>query len=83
MKALTAVFVQHGIELLRFEKEDMVLTDSEASFTLSVEDTMRFSPSIPAELQLRAESEDGKVTVSDIRTIAVRKKYPEDALPEF
>ncbi|MBQ4064944.1 MAG: hypothetical protein IJD10_02475 [Clostridia bacterium] len=74
------VFVQDGKELLTVDKGRMTSEKDEVSFTMTEEETMTFAPSVLSELQLRLVDLDGAVWVSDIRTVTVRKKYPEDAV---
>ncbi len=74
------VFTQNGSEILLVEKGRLSAAGDEISFTMTIEETMSFAPSVPSELQLRLVDLDGAVWVSDIRTVTVRKKYPEDLI---
>ena len=74
------IFVQDGKEILKIGKNRMSAEQNEVSFTMTVTETMTFAPAVPAEMQLRLVDLDGAVWVSDIRTVTVRKKYPEDAV---
>lgn len=66
-------FVQNGNTVLSVSKESLTLNGNEVSFTMSEADSLKFSDSVPAEIQLRLVSADGTVLVSEIRKIAVRK----------
>ncbi len=72
------IFVQNGKEILQVDKSRLTEEDQEVSFTMTVEESLSFAPSLTAELQLRLVDTEGNVWISEIRTFTVRKKYPED-----
>ena len=74
------VFVQNGKMILTVDQNDLILDGNEASFVMSEEQSMAFSPSVNGEIQIRLVAQDGTVLISEIRTFPVRKKYPEDIL---
>jgi hypothetical protein len=75
---ISVSMVQDGKELLTVGQGDIMLGERTATFSLSVEQTLLFKPGI-AELQLTVYDVLGEVLVSDVRSVAVRKKLPEDA----
>jgi hypothetical protein len=75
---ISVSMVQDGKELLTVGQGDITLGERTATFSLSVEQTLLFKPGI-AELQLTVYDVLGEVLVSDVRSVAVRKKLPEDA----
>ena len=75
---ISVSMVQDGKELLTVGQGDIMLGERTATFFLSVEQTLLFKPGI-AELQLTVYDVLGEVRVSDVRSVAVRKKLPEDA----
>ena len=52
----------------------------DVSFKLEEWETLDFAPGVIADLQLTLSTKDGDVYVSDIKKVAVRKKYPEDII---
>ena len=78
--AITIVFVQDGREVMAVERPSLTLNGKDISFVMSEEQSLAFAPSRNAEIQIRLVTPDGTVLVSDIRTLPIRKKYPEDAL---
>ncbi len=75
---VTVVFVQNGKVVLTIENEDLIFNDYNLTFTLSEDQSFMFEAGHIAELQLRAVTNLGQIVVSDIKQIAVTKKYPED-----
>ncbi len=74
------LFMQDTREVLRVSRPSLTLKGKEVSFVMSEMQSLAFAPSCNAEVQIRLVTEDGKVLISEIRTLPVRKKYPEDAL---
>ncbi len=74
------VFVQNGEEILTVDRSSLTLDGKEVSFVMSEDQSMSFTPSTNAEIQIRLVAEDGTVLLSEIRSFPVRKKYPEDAI---
>ena len=75
---VTVVFVQNGNVILTIGNEDLSFDGYSLTFTLSEEQSFMFEAGHIAELQLRAQTTLGQVLVSDIKQIAIMKKYPED-----
>ncbi len=75
---IQVVFVQENTCSLIVDTDRMVLDGYFASFTLEEWETLEFAPGVIADLQFSLSTKDGKVYVSDIRKVAVQKKYPED-----
>lgn len=78
--AITIVFVQDGREVMAVERPSLTLNGKEVSFVMSEEQSLAFAPSCRAEIQMRLVTQDGAVLISGIRTLPIRKKYPEDAI---
>ena len=76
--SLEAIIVQEDIASLVIDHERFTFNGYYASFTLEDWESMDFTPGIVAELQMTFRTADGKVYVSDIRKVAIKKKYPED-----
>ena len=76
--SVSVVFVQNGKVILTIENDALSFDDYTISFTLSEEQSFMFEAGQNAELQLRAKTTLGQVLVSDIKQIAILKKYPED-----
>ncbi|MBE6582185.1 MAG: hypothetical protein E7648_02850 [Ruminococcaceae bacterium] len=76
--SLEAIIMQEDVWSLIIEHERFTFDGYYATFTLEDWETMEFEPGI-VELQITFRTDDAKVYVSDIRRIAMRKKYPEDA----
>ena len=57
-------------------KDSLTLSGNEVSFTMSEAESLKFTASVPAEIQIRLVSGEGKIFISEIRRIAVLKKYP-------
>ena len=72
------IFVQENEHSLSVDKDRMTFDGYYASFTLEDWETLEFAPGVVAELQFTFGTKDGSVYVSDIRKVAVKKKYPED-----
>lgn len=75
---VTVVFVQNGNVILTIEHDFLTFEDYVLTFTLTEEQSFMFEAGHIAELQLRAVTTLGQVLVSDIKQIAIMKKYPED-----
>ena len=75
---IQAIFVQENESSLTIENDRMTFDGFYASFTLEDWETLEFVPGIIADLQVTLMTSDGKTYVSDIKKVAVRKKYPED-----
>lgn len=69
-------FAQNGSVILDKTADSLTLSGSTASFTMSETESLKFSASVPAEIQLRLVTGDGRIFISEIRRIAVLKKYP-------
>ncbi|MBQ7125112.1 MAG: hypothetical protein IJO00_01980 [Clostridia bacterium] len=72
-------FVQNDSTVLTVTKNELDLKDYEVSFFMTEENSLKFEASVPAEIQIRLVTNDGVILVSEIRRIAIRKKYPVDA----
>ena len=70
--------VQDGAEVISVGRSEMTFDRHRASFSLSSAQTMSLKVG-KAELQMTVTDILGSVLVSDVRTVAVRKKLPEDA----
>ncbi len=75
---IQVMLVQENGHSLTVEGDRMTYNGYYASFTLEDWETLEFIPGIVADLQFTLGATDGNVYVSDIRKIAVKKKYPED-----
>jgi hypothetical protein len=75
---VTVVFVQNGKVILTLSNDALSFNDYTLTFTLTEEQSFMFEAGHIAELQLRAQTTLGQVIVSDIKQIAIMKKYPED-----
>jgi hypothetical protein len=75
---VTVVFVQNGKVILTLSNDALSFNDYTLTFTLTEEQSFMFEAGHIAELQLRAQTILGQVIVSDIKQIAIMKKYPED-----
>lgn len=78
VSGISVCFTQNGKEVLTVEQSYIVLGPYTATFSLSAEQTLSFEHG-RAELQLTLFDVLGNVALSDIRSVAVRKKLPEDA----
>jgi hypothetical protein len=70
--------VQNGKVILTLSNDALSFNDYTLTFTLTEEQSFMFEAGHIAELQLRAQTTLGQVIVSDIKQIAIMKKYPED-----
>jgi len=77
---ITVIFAQDGKEVLSVGKDRLSEDGQEVFFTMTEEETMAFTSSCSAELQLRLEDTEGSVWISETRPFSVRKKYPEDLI---
>lgn len=75
---VTVVFVQNGKVVLTIGNDELNFDGYSLTFTLSEDQSFMFEAGHIAELQLRAVTTLGQIVVSDIKQIAVTKKYPED-----
>ena len=75
---VTVVFVQNGKVILSLEDDALDFDGYSLTFTLTEEQSFMFEAGHIAELQLRAKTTLGQIVVSDIKQIAITKKYPED-----
>ena len=75
---VTVVFVQNGKVILSLEDDALDFDGYSLTFTLTEEQSFMFEAGHIAELQLRANTTLGQIVVSDIKQIAITKKYPED-----
>lgn len=75
---IQVVFVQENTCSLIVEADRMAFDGYFASFTLEEWETLEFAPGVIADLQFSLTTNEGKIYVSDIRKVAVKKKYPED-----
>ncbi len=75
---IEAILVQENECSLTIDSERMTFDGYYVSFTLEDWETLEFAPGVIAELQFSFGTSDGSVYVSDIRKVAVKKKYPED-----
>ncbi|MBQ7779269.1 MAG: hypothetical protein IJ404_02140 [Clostridia bacterium] len=76
---LEAILIQENVWSIVIEHERFTFDGYYASFTLEDWETMEFDPGI-IELQMTFRTDDAKVYVSDIRKVALKKKYPEDSM---
>lgn len=74
------LFMQDTREVLRVSRPSLTLKGKEVSFVMTEEQSLAFAPSRIAEIQIRLATPDGMVLISEIRTLPIRKKYPEDAI---
>ena len=73
-----AYLVQENEASITVEHDRMALDGYYASFTLEDWETLELVPNVVADLQITVVTTDGKIYVSEIKKVAVRKKYPED-----
>lgn len=76
--SLEAILIQEDVWSIVIEHERFTFDGYYASFTLEEWETMEFDPGV-LELQITFRTEDTNVYVSDIRKVALKKKYPEDS----
>ena len=69
-------FAQNGEVILDRDITSLTLSGNEVSFTMSEAESLKFAACVPAEIQIRLVTGDGKIFISEIRRIAVLKKYP-------
>lgn len=69
-------FAQNGEVILDRDITSLTLSGNEVSFTMSEAESLKFTACVPAEIQIRLVTGDGKIFISEIRRIAVLKKYP-------
>jgi hypothetical protein len=77
---IQVIFVQENIFSLTVEADRITLDGYFASFTLEDWETLEFAPGVIADLQFSLTTDEGKIFVSDIKKVAVKKKYPEDII---
>ncbi len=75
---IQVVFVQGNECVLTVEEDRITYDGYYASFILEEWETLSFAPGVVAEIQLTVSTADGQVFVSDIKKLAIMKKYPED-----
>lgn len=75
---ITVSMIQDGRLVLTVPFSSLTLKDKSILFTLSEEQTFLFNEGTNAEIQARATDNFGKILISDIKKIPIRKKYPED-----
>lgn len=78
VSSIQAVFVQDNECLLTLGIDRMTFSGVYSSFTLEEAETLKFAPGVIADMQVSLSTSDGQVFVSEIKKIAVQKKYPED-----
>ena len=78
VNAITVIFVQDNGGSLMLDTERMTFDGYFVTFQLEEWETLEFTPGVIADLQFTFATTDGNVYVSEIRKVAVRKKYPED-----
>lgn len=78
LSSILVTFVQNGKHKMSFGFDRIVSSGKEISFELTEEETLTFSCDGAAEMQIRLETREGAVLISDIRRIPIRKKYPND-----
>ncbi len=76
--AMQVTFVQENNSMLSIDMERITLDSTYATFTLEEWETLEFVSGLIADIQLTIWTNDGKTIVSDIKKIAIQKKYPED-----
>lgn len=69
-------FSQNGSVILDVTQAALTLSGNEVSFTMTEEESLKFTASVPAEIQIRLVTRDGRIFISEIRRIAVLKRYP-------
>lgn len=69
-------FAQNGSVILDVTQAALTLSGNEVSFTMTEEESLKFTASVPAEIQIRLVTRDGRIFISEIRRIAVLKRYP-------
>lgn len=66
-------YAQNGFLLFIKEKEDFTVTTEDEKYvlptTLTPRETLRFNPAYPVEIQMRAVSSDGGMTIINGRTL--------------
>lgn len=67
-------FAQNDDIVLTLSKSNLVCEGNDISFTLTENQTKSFAEGIPAKIQIRLQTPDGKVLLSDIRYITVRER---------
>jgi hypothetical protein len=80
INTIEVIFVQENHSSLTVEGDRMTFDGYFVSFKLEDWETLEFAPGVIADLQLTLSTKDGDVYVSDIKKVAVRKKYPEDII---
>ena len=78
ISTIQVIFVQENYSSLTVESDRMTFDGYYVTFKLEDWETLEFVPGVIADLQLSLSTIDGDVYVSDIKKVAVRKKYPED-----
>lgn len=74
--AIDIYFVQNGSVVLDKQKGELTASGNEVSFTMSEAESLKFTASVPAEIQIRLVTGEGRILISEIRKLAVLKKYP-------
>ena len=69
---INAYFYLSNNTMVTKSKSDMTCNGREIEFSLSTTETSRFPEGSKVKLQIKLQTSDGKVMVSDIRTITVR-----------
>lgn len=69
-------FAQNGSVILDVTQDALTLSGNEVSFTMTEEESLKFTASVPAEIQIRLVTRNGRIFISEIRRIAVLKRYP-------
>ena len=75
---MQVVFVQGNECKLIVESDRIKYRTDCAVFTLEEWETLEFIPGEIAEIQVSFSTNAGQVFVSDIKKLAIQKKYPED-----
>jgi hypothetical protein len=75
---IQVVFVQGNDCVLTVEEDRMTYSGMYTSFTLEDWETLEFKSGVIADIQVSVSTNDGQTFVSDIKKLAVQKKYPED-----
>ncbi len=75
---IEVVFVQKNNCVLTIEDDRITRSGAYVSFTLEEWETLEFAPGEIVEIQISFSTSNGQVFVSDIKKLAVQKKYPED-----
>ncbi len=78
LSAIQVIFVQGNTCSLTIDSDRMTFDGHFVTFTLEEWETLEFAPGVIADLQLSLTTNEGKIYVSDIKRVAVKKKYPED-----